>query len=144
MSVTLLISVRAHGHDLPPCQTLSVSVTMSMSVTEFVFVTVSVYLLCCPFLLSFQSRPVSVFCDGGCDHIIELVTVRVPACTFSVVVSMHDHVDVRLSVDVHFRVCDHVSVCPLSCPIYGHVWCPLSFLRLCWWPCPCPCPSSCP
>ena len=58
----------------------------------------------------------------GRDHIFERVTVRVAACTFSVVVSMHNHASVRVSVNVCFRVLDHVSV-RVRCRarIHGHV-----------------------
>ena len=74
---------------------MSVSVTVSESMSVARFVTVSVTLsvsVVVPVMSSVH----------GLDHIFERVTVRVAVCTFSVAVSMHNHVSVR--VNVCFRV----------------------------------------
>ena len=99
MSVTVSISLPARGH-----VSVRDRVRESMSVTEFVFVTVSVTLSVSVVV------PVTSSARGwGRNHVFERVTVRVAACTFSVVVSMHNHASVRASVNVRFRVRDHVS-----------------------------------
>ena len=102
VSVFLLMSVRDCVDQCPcSCMVMSVSVSESMFVTEFVFVTVSVTLSVSVVVPVTSSVRVCVR-GRGSDHIFERVTVRVAACTFSVIVSMHDHVSVRVSVECAF------------------------------------------
>ena len=101
VSVFLLMSVR-DCVDQCLCSCMFMSVSEFMFVTKFVFVTISVTLSVSVVVPVTSSVRV---CVHGRDHIFERVTVRVAACRFSVIVSMHDHVSVR--VNVRFRVRDH-------------------------------------
>ena len=132
MSVTVSISVRDRGY-------VSVRDRVRVHVRGRVCVRDHIR-----YLVRFRCRSSHVQCPCLCpwprgrDHIFERVTVCVAACTFSVAGSMHDHVGVRFSVNLRFRVRDHDSFCVRACvvPVSPDSWsCPLSFLRLCWWSC---------